>query len=321
MREVVFIKKNEERWKKLEKDIPNQTPDELAESFIELSDDVAYARTFYPGSDTERYLNALLSRFHQVIYKNKKEKKGRFLTFWKYEVPLTVRSHHKELFYSFLFFAVFALIGAFSAAKDDTFVRLILGDRYVNQTIQNIETGDPMAIYKSGGSTSSFLMITTNNIAVSFMVFIYGLFFSIGTVYILMTNGIMLGSFQYFFYEKNVFLDSITSIWLHGTLEISAIVIAGGAGLVMGNSLLFPKTYSRKNSFMKGAKDGLKILVGLIPVFIIAGFLEGFITRYTKMPLPVSATIILSSLAFVIFYFIIYPIRLEKKIKKYEQKN
>jgi len=315
MREINFVKKNEARWRLLESSIKDLTPDELAENFIELTDDVAYARTFYPNSNTERYLNALLSKFHQVIYKNKKEKGSRFLTFWKYEVPLKVREHHRTLFYSFLFFAIAMLIGVFSAAKDDTFVRLILGDGYVNQTLRNIESGDPMAIYKSGGSTYSFLMITINNIRVSFIAFVAGVFFSIGTVYVLLNNGVMLGAFQYFFYEKNVFFDSVLSIWIHGTLEISAIIIAGGAGLVIGNSILFPKTFSRAASFRKGARDGLIIIVGLIPVFIIAGFLEGFVTRYTDMPVLLSLAIILSSLAFVVFYFIVYPIYLDKKLK------
>lgn len=321
MREVVFVKKNEAKWRQLEQHISDLTPDELAENFISLTDDLSYAQTFYPNSNTERYLNALSARFHQLIYKNKKEKGNRLLTFWKYEVPLTVRAHHKELLYSFVFFTVFALIGVFSAAKDDTFVRLILGDSYVNMTLENIEKGDPMAVYKSGGSTSSFLAITINNIRVSFLAFIYGLFFSVGTVFILFQNGIMLGSFQYFFYEKNVLWDSVMSIWIHGTLEISAIIISGGAGLVLGNSILFPKTYSRMKSFTRGAKDGVKILIGLIPVFITAGFLEGFITRYTHMPDWLSLAIILTSLFFIVYYFIVYPILLEKKTRTHGTKN
>ncbi|MCL1943436.1 MAG: stage II sporulation protein M [Candidatus Azobacteroides sp.] len=318
MREIVFVRKNEAKWKQSEKNISDLTPDELAESFISLTDDLAYAQTFYPSSNTERYLNILSARYHQLIYKNKKEKGGRFITFWKYEVPLTVRKHHTKLLYSFLFFAVAVIIGVFSSVKDDTFVRLILGDSYVNQTIQNIENGDPMAIYKSGGSTSSFLAITINNIKVSFFAFLYGIFCSIGTVYILFQNGVMLGSFQYFFYEKQVLSESMMSIWIHGTLEISAIVISGGAGLVLGNSLMFPKTYSRFQSFKQGAGDGVKIVVGLIPVFMIAGFLEGFVTRHTRMPAVLSLTIIFVSLSFVIFYFILYPILLDKKQQNHE---
>ena len=123
----------------------------------------------------------------------------------------------------------------------------------------------------------------------------------------------MLGSFLYFFYDKGLSWESSRTIWIHGTIEISVIVIAGCAGLVLGNGLLFPKTYSRLESFKRSMKDGLKIMVSTIPFFIIAGFLEGFVTRHTEMPDWLAVLIILSSLAIIIFYYVIYPIQVHKK--------
>ncbi|WP_162054599.1 stage II sporulation protein M [Pontibacter pamirensis] len=311
MREAAFIRKNKLKWKSYETKKPS-SPDELADRFIELTDDLAYARTFYPESDTTAYLNTLAGRSHQAIYKNKKEKQNRFISFWKYELPYLFRQHHRQLFYAFLIFAVACGIGALSAALDDTFVRLILGDSYVNMTLENIRKGDPMAVYKGRGEAEMFLFITFNNIKVSFLAFVMGVFFSIGTFWVLFQNGVMLGAFQYFFYKQGLLLTSVLTIWIHGTLEISAIVIAGCAGFVMGNSLLFPKTYSRSYSFKRGARQGLKIVVGLVPIFITAGFLEGFVTRHTEMPMALSLFIILSSAAFILYYFIIYPRSLHK---------
>ncbi|GAB3818017.1 hypothetical protein GCM10028895_14750 [Pontibacter rugosus] len=123
----------------------------------------------------------------------------------------------------------------------------------------------------------------------------------------------MLGAFQYFFYKQGLLLTSVLTIWIHGTLEISAIVIAGCAGLVMGNSLLFPKTHTRLHAFRQGARQGLKIVIGLVPIFITAGFLEGFVTRHTQMPLALSLFIILLSAAFILYYFILYPRLLHKQ--------
>ncbi|MDX5436830.1 MAG: stage II sporulation protein M, partial [Pontibacter sp.] len=265
-----------------------------------------------PDSGTTTYLNNLAGHTHQAIYKNKKEKKSRFLGFWKYELPYLFHRHHRQLFYAFLIFAVACGIGALSAALDDTFVRLILGDSYVNMTLENIRKGDPMAVYKGEGETEMFLYITFNNIKVAFLAFVLGVFFSVGTFWVLFHNGVMLGAFQYFFYKQGLLLTSALTIWIHGTLEISAIVIAGCAGFVMGNSLLFPKTYSRMHSFKQGARQGLKIAVGLVPVFITAGFLEGFVTRHTEMPVALSLFIILSSAAFILYYFILYPRSLHK---------
>jgi len=98
-------------------------------------------------------------------------------------------------------------------------------------------------------------------------------------------------------------------------LEISAIIIAGCAGLVMGNSILFPGTYSRGVSFVRGAKQGVKIVIGLVPVFATAAILESFVSRYSQMPVWLSTSIIGVSLTFIIWYFIIYPIVLNRKSK------
>lgn len=316
MREPAFIKKNKDKWQRFEallhkKDEP-ATPDEQAALFIQITDDLSYAKTFYPKSHITQYLNDLAAKVHQSIYRNKKEEGSRIVRFWKYELPLIMYEVRHKLLYAFLIFSIAVAIGAISSANDNTFVRLILGDGYVNMTLENIEKGDPMGVYKHMGQMDMWIMIAWNNVRVSFFAFIFGVFISLGTGMVLLQNGIMLGAFQYFFYQKGLFLTSFLTIWIHGTLEISAIVIAGCAGFVMGNSILFPRTYSRRESFRMGAKKGLKIIVGLIPIFILAAFFEGFITRLTEMPDVLKWVIILASLAFVIWYFVIYPRQLAK---------
>lgn len=315
MREAFFIKKNTPKWQRFEELLSGRSgnnPDLLADLFIQLTDDLSFARTNYPDSQTTTYLNNLAAKVHQSIYRNKKEEKGRFITFWKYELPQLFYSVHKQLLYAFVIFAGAMIIGAVSAAHDKTFVRLIMGDAYVNMTLENIEKGDPMAVYKGMSQIDMFLGITLNNIMVSFKAFALGILLSFGTAFILLSNGIMLGAFQYFFYQKGLLLTSVLTIWIHGTLEISAIIIAGCAGLVMGNSILFPGTYSRLDSLKMGAVKGLKIIVGLVPVFIAAGFLESFVTRHTEMPSFIKLAIILLSASFIIYYFVIYPIQLNK---------
>ncbi len=315
MREASFVKQNKEKWIGFENALNNNTkinPDNLASYYIQLTNDLSYAQTYYPESKTLLYLNSLASQAHQKIYITKKESKNKIISFWKYEFPLFFRQYQKTLLYTFLIFMGAVSIGVISTLNDDSFVRLILGDAYVNMTIENIEKGEPMAVYKGGSSIGSFLGITINNIRVAIMAFAFGAIFSVGTIFILFSNGIMLGAFITFFYNYGI-LEKTTTVWLHGTIEISVIVIAGCAGLVMGNSFLFPKTYSRRVAFMKGAKDGLKIVISTIPFFIIAGFIEGFITRYgEQMPSVLSYSIIFASLFLIVYYYIIYPIRLNK---------
>lgn len=316
MREAAFAKQNKDKWLRFETILRNNLstkPDELSALYIEITDHLSYAQTFYPHSNTLKYLNSLSVLAHQKIYKTKRESRSRFITFYTREFPLFFAQYQKQLAIAFLTFALFSIIGAYSSATDKDFVRLILGDGYVNMTLSNIEKGDPMAVYKEMNEINMFLGITINNIRVALNAFVFGIFLSLGSLYILMQNAIMLGAFQYFFYEQGLLWESARTIWIHGTIEISVIIIGGCAGLVMGNSLLFPGTYTRLQSFMRGAKDGLKILLSTIPFFIIAGFLEGFVTRQTQMPDWLAILIISGSFSAILFYYVIYPIQLKKK--------
>ena len=324
MREVVFVKHSNDRWKKFEqllvhKDTDN--PDEISSLYIQLIDDLSYARTFYPQSPTYKYLNELSGRAHQLIYKNKKEKRNRIVNFWKTELPLLFYRYHKQLLIAFIIFMVSTLIGVISAANDDSFVRLIMGDNYVDMTIENIKNGHPLAVYNSGEEVTTFIGIAFNNIRVALATYVLGLFFSLGTAFMLFRNGIMLGAFQYFFYQYGVLKESLLTIWLHGTIEISVCIIAGCAGLVMGNSILFPGTYTRMQSFRVGAVSGLKIVIGTVPFFLIAAFIESFVTRHARHSYVFDASVILLSLALIIGYFVIYPIRLNRKLTTAIQTN
>ncbi|MDL5046747.1 stage II sporulation protein M [Oscillatoria amoena NRMC-F 0135] len=107
-------------------------------------------------------------------------------------------------------------------------------------------------------------------------------------------------------------LHSLSVIMLHGTIELSSIVIAGAAGFVMGNSFLFPGTYPRLYSFKEGVKRGVKIVMGLIPLFILAGFIESFITRYTFMPDFLKLLIIGLSALLILYYFVLYPVKIAR---------
>jgi len=314
MRESAFVKHNKARWEEFEKVVknPSASPDKLAELFIQITDDLSFSRTQYPESRTTQYLNSLASKVHGEIYKNKKEDKSRFVLFWKTELPAVMYGIQKQLLYAFIIFIIAGIIGAISTDHDDTFVRLILGDGYVNMTLENIKTGNPTKVYSSGGEMDMFFKITLNNIMVSLKVFVFGLFFSLGTGLFLFYNALMVGTFVMFFYNENQLSQALPVIMLHGTIELSSIVIAAAAGFTMGNSILFPGTYSRVASFKMGAMKGLKIVMGLIPFFIMAGFIESFITRYAFMHWSFKVMIIGLSAFLILYYFVLYPIQLKR---------
>ena len=322
MREAVFVRRHADDWRALEtrlREEPRPDPDALAEGYVRVGDDLAYAKTFYPGSPTAAYLNDLSAEVHRQVYRNRREELGRLKRFWTHEVPQAMYEARRAMVWALALFLLATSIGWVSSQRDAEFVRLILGDAYVEMSEANIAAGDPFAVYKSMRQDDMTAKITTNNIRVSFLAFIGVLVLggalpvpgaSIGTGWLLVSNGIMFGAFMHLFADQGLMGEFFRVVFIHGMPELSAIVIAGGAGLTMWNALLFPGTYPRLTAFRRGAKRGLKIVVALVPVFVYAGLLEGFVTRLTAMPAWLSWTIILASGAGVAAYFVILPYRL-----------
>ncbi|WP_448530233.1 stage II sporulation protein M [Raineya sp.] len=341
MKEGVFLRKNKRKWEEIEqetRDVSSVHPDRLGEIFVELCDDLSYARTHHSNSPIAKYLNSLTARIHQTIYKQQSIRFSQIAQFWTKDVPLVMASVRKQMLVAFVIFMISCAIGVISTLNDKAgeyeFARGILGSGYVEMTLQNIREGKPMAVYDEKEPIMMFLAIAFNNIRVAFMSFVWGgfasivgiyafLLLSIGSAYILFVNGVMVGTFQTLFYKENLLWESASVIWLHGTIEIWSIVLAGGAGIVMGNSIFFPKTYSRRESFRRGAEKGGKIMLSLLPFITLAAFIESFVTRYADMHVILKLLIIIGSLALVVFYFVIYPFVVEKreKIRKEQENN
>jgi len=316
MREGQFIKQNIARWKSYQAE-PAEDPDEVARRFAHLVDDLAYAKTFYPFSNTVRYINSMAAAIYLDIYRNKKEKSYRFVSFWTRELPLIMYRYRLILLYAFLFFIAFATLGIIASAMEPDFIRGILGHEYVDMTEQNIAEGDPFGVYKDRDSFSMFLQIAWHNIRLSLFSFGSGIFLGIGTVFFLFTNGIMVGAFEYMFYQHHLGTEFFLVVFIHGTLELSALVIESCAGMILGSAILFPGTYTRLQSLQYAAKDAVKIIIGLIPVFIVAAFFESYVTRHTGMPLFLSISILAGSLGFILFYFVFYPAHVHRKTQQF----
>ena len=314
MREALFIKKNRDRWLK-NQHMPAEDADEMAKDFTQLVDDLAYAKTFYPSSKVTQFINSEASKIYLSIYQNRKEESNRLVTFWKYDLPLTIRKHHGAILFSFIVFLLFVAVGYFVAKQDESMARSFFGDAYVEHTQENIDNGNPFGIYEHGNPVLSWLQLMIHNIRVSLLMFVSGIFCGVPSLYLLAQNAAMVGIFDQYFASKGLGLQFFLVVFVHGTLELTAIIIAGAAGLILGKSFLFPGTISRISAFKQGAKDGVKIMIGLMPVFALAAFFEGFITRLYN-DISILTTIILSlSVVFVIWYFIIYPIRLSRRLK------
>lgn len=319
LREVSFIKQNKDKWLEFENYLYHghvAGPERLSDLFVQLNNDLAYAQTYYPKSKVNVYLNALTSNAYLKVVKPKTTY-GSIVAFWQTEVPLIAYTYRKYIYFTFLVFLALFGIGILSSLYDESFIRSILGDSYVDTTMENIAKGDPAAVYTNAtslGDLGSFLGITINNIRVGLLLYITGIFLGIGTLKILLSNTIMLGSFLAMFYKAGVLAKSMSAIWIHGAMEIFGMVIEASAGLLLGLGWLFPGNLTRKQAFLVTGKSSLMLVISTIPFTIAAGLLEGFVTQlYNEMPYWLALIIIFSTLGFISFYYLVYPILVYRK--------
>jgi uncharacterized membrane protein SpoIIM required for sporulation len=316
MKETSFIEQNKEKWNRFEKlsESESSDPTELSDLYMDITDDLSDAQTFYQRRTVRVYLNQLPQRGYTGVHLKKAETFKKFLTVWRVSLPLEIYKSRRNLLFALVVFLIWAALSAVTTHFYPNFTGLVLSKEYVEMTNENISAGDPLAVYKGGTQFQMFIDITTNNIRVAFLTFIFGIFFTVGTHILLFKNAMMVGSFQYFFATKGLLITSFLGIWIHGAFEISSIVLAAGAGITMGNGWLFPGNYTRLQSLQISSKRGLKIMMSLVPFFVFAGYLESYVTR-NYMDLPEWSKWVLISLSFgiILFYYIIYPMIVARK--------
>jgi uncharacterized membrane protein SpoIIM required for sporulation len=210
------------------------------------------------------------------------------------------------------------LVGFFGTRHDAQFAHTVLGSSYVNMTENNIEKGDPLGVYKHDSAGEMFLGIATNNLRVGFYFFVFGALFCVGTLYLLLTNGIVLGVFTYMFTSRGLTGEYVLTVYQHGTLEILSMVIEGAAGIMLGSGLLFPGTLTRTQAIQNAARKSITMFLVCIPIIIVAAFIESYLTRFTNIGNVQRTLIILLSLGFMLYYFLILPWLKHRRNKQFD---
>ncbi|MFW5659322.1 MAG: stage II sporulation protein M [Bacteroidota bacterium] len=318
MREREFFERRRKNWAQYEammKSKEKVDPDRLASLFVEVTDDLSYARTHFPEGRSTEFLNSLAAQTHLRIYRGRREKVGKIKSFWTRDVPVAIRRSHRELLFSLILTLMFVFIGYISASKDSGFTRLIMGHGYVDMTLENIEKGDPMGVYGTRGHFETTMYIMFNNLQVMAKFFFLGITFGLGTLLITFYNSVMLGSFHHMMINEGQGVALFSAVYMHGTIELTTMVVSTAAGFVLARGLLFPGTYSRMVSFRKYAAQGGTVIIGIMPLVVIAAFIEGYLTRYYQNT-ALSITVIVASVVFVAWYYVLFPIQVDNKIKR-----
>jgi len=320
VRENQFINEKKDKWSQFETEYEsaNRDPRKLSENYIDLIEDLGYSQTFYNRRSVRVYLNQLVQKVFLDVHKHRDETWRKVLKRIMISLPIEIYKARKTLLFSLIAFLVYLTIGIITTHFNPDFPRIVLGDYYVDMTLDNIARGNPLAVYEMEEQGAMFITITLNNLKVAFLTFFWGLFLTIGTHIFLFYNGTMLGAFQYFFYTKGLLVTSFLGIWIHGAFEISAIVLAAGAGITAGSGFLFPKGYSRLVALRLSTIRGLKILLSLVPFIILAGFIESYITRnYLLFSDLTKWFFIMLCFALIALYYIFLPIYVARKYPEY----
>lgn len=311
MQETEFIAQNKKKWKDLEFELEqdNKDPEKLLELFIQTTDDLSYSYTHYPNRSVRHYLNGFARSIHAKLYANRRRKKNAFIAFWQTELPQALYHARKQLTLSLCIMALGVLIGVVSCIFDDGFPAIVLSERYVQMTEELIAQGNPLGVYGlDDNPLHMFLSIAWNNIQYAFGAFVLGALYGIGTVYALLSTGIMVGAFTMFFVKKGLFSQMFFAVMLHGTLELGTIVIAGGAGLLLAKAIMFPGSYTRMESLVTAGRMGIRIMIAVAIFLFYAALIEGYLTRYTEASNWMRGGLILFSAMILIGYFVIYPL-------------
>ncbi len=302
MKEEQFIKLNSDTWRELEtlstiinkkglKILPSKDVKKFLRIFRQSSYHLAYARTHYPSSSVVSYLNSLINKCHSHVYAVKKISPVILFKYIAQDFPRLLKEYRWFIICSFSFFAVGVLLSMLLVLVNVDNASIFLPENLIT----TIKSG------KSGGGQwnyplmSSYIMV--NNISVSLKAFVMGITLGIGTVYVLFFNGALLGALTALVYTYGTPMNYWPLILPHGIIELTAIFISGAAGLIIAKSILLPGEYSRIHSLIKGAKESISLIVGVIFMLIVAGIIEGF---FTPLNISVISKLIFAAITGVI---------------------
>ena len=308
MKEKEFINKNTEKWRDVESTLQEKYVDtyKLYDILQDNSDDVSVARTFFKSRNISRFTNQLIVQLQQR-FGFISSLKSSVIDFYTEKLPYTIYQTRWNFLWACFFFIFAFIVGYYSSHLDEKFAASVLGESYTRMTEEAIASGDPMKVYKESGRLDMTFGIMFNNIRVCFFYFLFGIIAGIGSVALMMFEGVRIGAFLNFFAQHHLLGEANLTIWMHGTLEISAIIIGTAAGITLGTGYIFPKTFSRVASFKKSAQYAINIFLGLLPMLVVAAIIEGNITRHTGIGQTLRGVFILLNISIILLYFGWYP--------------
>lgn len=255
---------------------------ELGLLYRQIAADLATVREDPLSQAWAGFLNQLLARAHNLIYMGRPTSPRGIWQFYARDFPRLFRATWNYTALAVMLFVAGALAGFFACVADPSFQRFLLGPE-MSDTIDRRQmwTHSVLTVKPLASST-----IMTNNLSVSFTMFAAGIIGGLGTVYLLALNGVLIGVIGAACWQAGMSLQLWSFVAPHGALELPAIFIAGAGGLLVARGLLFPGELPRGEALVAYGGQGVRLALGIIPVLVIAGTLEGF---FSPSYLPIAA--------------------------------
>jgi uncharacterized membrane protein SpoIIM required for sporulation len=245
---------------------------EMALLYRQVAGDLSVLRRDETARTYTDQVNMLLARAHHIIYSRKKTSWATLYRFLKDEYPVIVRKQSSYVLASLLVSVAWGILGAALTSARPEFMRHYVGPAMIS-TMEQHKMWTESIVSVAPQETSH---IMTNNLSVSFLTFAGGIIFGLGTFLLLFNNGMMLGVIAAACHQYGMSIALWSFVVPHGSLELPAIIIAGGAGFRIGRAMLFPEGYRWKESVARGGIEASQLVSGVIPMLVIAGCLEGF---------------------------------------------
>jgi uncharacterized membrane protein SpoIIM required for sporulation len=247
---------------------------ELGLLYRQTASDLATVREDVTSNQLTFYLNQLLGRAHNLIYMGHKQKMNGLVRFYSHTFPQVFRETFWQTFVAFLIFTVTGIATWAVTIHDPAFAHRILGPQMM-ETIEKREMWTQSIVTVKPLAASG---IMTNNLAVCFTTFAFGITAGIGTIWEMFNNGMLIGVIGAATWQAGMALQLWSFVAAHGVLELPAIFISGGAGLEIARGMLFPGLLPRRESLALAGGRAARLMMGTIPILIIAGIIEGFVS-------------------------------------------
>lgn len=262
---------------------------ELGRLYRSATSDLAVARRDFSGHRVVDYLNGLVARAHAEVYQRRADRSSSLVRYFAADLPRTFRETWAYSLASLLMFSIPALIGFFVTWNDPLAGSLLVPG--IDGVINDIRSGrEWWTSINDDGRAASAALITTNNIRVAILAFAGGVLLGTLTLFVLAQNGLLLGvvagAAQAYGFSANLW----RFVAAHGVIELSVIIIAGGAGLQLGWAVARPGLITRRAALVLAARRAVRLILGCALLLVVAGVIEGFISPST-MPLAVKRTV------------------------------